>query len=141
MSISKTVKTPKSSIASGIMAMCNFVKGLEDSGEYVNATLAMGDWWQGVGVRPDVNNLPADEKAAILSRVGALSGWLGSMQQISGSQEKAKDLISEAANLFQSINDDQHWAETRSDLAVCYWREGAFDEARIILQDVLESGY
>ncbi len=139
--MSKTLKTPKSAVATGIMAMCNFVKGLEDSGEYVNATVAMGNWWQGVGVRPDVDNLPVNEKAAVLSRVGVLSGWLGSMQQLSGSQEKAKDLISEAANLFQSIDDDPHWAETRSDLAVCYWREGAFDEARIILQDVLESGY
>lgn len=140
MSITKTLKEPKTAIVSGIPAMCEFVKELEDSGEYINAAHAMGDWWRGVGVRPEVNNLPAGNKAAILSRVGALSGWLGSMQQISGSQEMAKDLISEGAYLFESIKDRQNWAETRSDLAVCYWREGSFDEARVILQDVLESG-
>jgi tetratricopeptide (TPR) repeat protein len=141
MSISKTLKTPKSAVASGIMAMCNFVKGLEDSGEYSNATQAMGEWWKGVGVRPKVDKLPADEKAAVLLRVGVLSGWLGSMQQVSGSQEKAKDLISEAATLFESAADHQSWAEARSDLAVCYWREGAFEEAKIILHDVLGSGH
>src|ERR1044072_672826 len=139
MSISKIVKEPKTTVASGILAMCNFVKELEDSGEYVNATLAMGEWWKGIGIRPDVNKLPVKEKAAILARAGALSGWLGSMRQAAGSQEMAKDLISEGATLFQSADDLQNWADARSDLAICYWREGAVDEARVILQDVLSS--
>lgn len=124
----------------GILAMCDLAKELEDSGEYAKAVQAMGEWWQGIGVRPDMGDQLAGKKAAILARVGALSGWLGSMQQVSGSQEKAKDLISEGASLFESIGFQQDWAEARSDLAVCYWREGAFEEARIILQDVLNSG-
>lgn len=137
MSISETLKRPKV----GIIAMCDRAKELEDSGEYLKATRAMGQWWQGVGVRPDMGDELASKKAAILSRVGALSGWLGSTQQVPGSQEKAKDLISEGANLFESIGFQQDWAEARSDLAVCYWREGAFDEARVILQDVLGSSF
>jgi tetratricopeptide (TPR) repeat protein len=87
-----------------------------------------------------IDQFPVIKKAAILNRVGVLSGWLGSMQQVPGSQEKAKDLISESATLFESIGEQQNWAEARGDLAVCYWREGAFDEARVILEDVLESG-
>ncbi len=136
MSISKTLKRPEV----GIIAMCDLAKQLEDSGEYVKAAKAMGEWWQGIGVRPDMGNQLAGKKAAILSRIGALSGWLGSTQQVPGSQERAKDLISEGADLFESIDFKQEWAEARSDLAVCYWREGAFEEARIILQDVLNSG-
>jgi tetratricopeptide (TPR) repeat protein len=141
MSIPKMLKDPKTTVASDITTICNFVKELEDSGEYGDAARLMGDWWRGVGVRPEVDNLPTGKKASVLSRVGSLSGWLGSMQQMPDSQEKAKDLISEAANLFESINDHPNWAEARSDLAVCYWREGAFAEAGVILQDVLESGF
>lgn len=140
MNITKTPKEQKLTVGSDITTICNFVKELEDSGEYNNAALLMRDWWQGVGVRPDVDDLPAGKKAAILLRVGTLSGWLGSMQQVPDSQEKAKDLISEAANLFESINDQESWAEARSDLAVCYWREGAFSEAKVVLEDVLGSG-
>jgi tetratricopeptide (TPR) repeat protein len=141
MNISKLLKASEVAISSNVIAICDFAKQLEDSGEYVKATQALGNWWQGVGIRPNVSNLSADEKAAILSRIGALTGWLGSTQQIAGSQEKAKDLISEAANIFERIEDHQNWAETRSDLAVCYWREGAFDEARVIIQYVLGSGF
>jgi tetratricopeptide (TPR) repeat protein len=142
MSISKTLKrSERAGNMDTVIGICNFAGQLADAGEYANAAQAMGNWWHGVGVRPGVDDLPVGKKASILSRIGTLSGWLGSMQQVPGSQEKAKDLISEAANLFEAINDYQNWAETRSDLAVCYWREGAFDEARIILQDVLESEF
>lgn len=134
MSVSKTLKGSKT----GVIAMCERAKKLEDSGEYIRATQALGKWWQGIGIRPEMGDQLASKGAAILSRVGALSGWLGSMQQVPGSQEKAKDLISEGANLFESIGFQQDWAEARSDLAICYWREGAFGEARIILRHVLE---
>lgn len=135
MSFSKTSNGPKV----GIIAMCDRAKELEDSGEYLKAAQALGEWWKGIGVRPGMGDQLAGKRAAILSRVGALTGWLGSMQQIPGSQEKAKDLISEGADLFESIGFRQDWAEARSDLAVCYWREGAFDEARVILEDILGS--
>lgn len=131
MSTSKTSKGQK------VGAMCDRAKELEDSGDYAGAAKAMGEWWQGIGVRPDVDDQLAGKKAAILSRVGALTGWLGSMQQVPDAQEKAKDLISEGADLFKSIDYQQEWAEARSDLAVCYWREGAFDEARDFLYDTM----
>jgi tetratricopeptide (TPR) repeat protein len=141
MKISKRLQASELAAASDVVELCNTAKQLEDSGEYAAAARAMGGWWQGIGVRPDVDYLPADRKAAVLSRVGALSGWLGSMQQVPGSQEKAKDLISEAASSFEEISDHPNWAEARSDLAVCYWREGAFSEAKIVLQDILGSDF
>lgn len=137
----KTPTEPKNSVISGIIGICDSARQLEDSGEYTKAAEALGDWWQGVGIRPDVDGLPDGQKAAVLSRVGALSGWLGSMKQIPDSQEKAKDILSESADLFETANDLQNWGETRSDLAVCYWREGSFEEARVILQHVLDSGF
>jgi len=141
MNISNALKERQKTVISGVIAMCNSARRLEDSGEYAKAAEVLGEWWQGIGVRPDLDKLPKNQKAAVLSRVGALSGWLGSTQQIAGSQEKAKDLISEGADLFEALNDHPNWAETRSDLAVCYWREGAFDEARIILDDVFGNNF
>lgn len=140
MKISETLRALESPVNSDVMATCIAVKEIEDSGEYEHAIRKMGKWWQGIGIRPNVSSLPAWERAAILSRIGALSGWLGSMKQIPDAQEKAKDLICEGANLFEMIHDHNNWADTRSDLAICYWREGAFDEARVVLQDVLGNG-
>ncbi len=141
MNISKALKELESTIASNVIAICNKVKEIEDLGEYERATQTMGEWWQGIGVRPNVNNLPNGEKAMILLRIGVLSGWIGSMQQKRNSQEMAKDLISESVSLFKLTRDRSNWAEASSDLAICYWREGAYDEARIILQDILGSGF
>lgn len=141
MNILETLKTPAKMGLDGVLSTCDAAKQLEDSGDFASAAQVLGKWWQGIGARPDLNDQPQDKKAAILARVGVLSGWLGSMQRVAGSQEAAKDLISESANIFEKLGDDQSWAETRSDLAVCYWREGAFGEARIILHDVLDHGF
>ena len=141
MNISEVLKEAKTTVTASVMENCNIAKRLEDSGDYADAARALGGWWQGIGFRPDVDHLPAGERAAILARVGALSGWLGSAGQIAGSQEKAKDLISEGAHVFEIIGDHPNWAETRSDLAICYWREGAFDEARVIIEDILENNF
>jgi len=118
--------------------MCEKAQELIDAGEYEAATLALEDLWNGIGKRPYTNYLSPVEKAGVLLIAGSLTGWLGSIKQIENSQEKAKDLICEAAAIFETERIFDKWAEARSDLAVCYWREGSFDEARIILQDALE---
>lgn len=60
-----------------------------------------------------------------------LSGWLG---KVKGAQDAAKDLISENAALFEKLGEEKRAADARADLAICYWREGAFDEARAVLE-------
>ena len=52
-------------------------------------------------------------------------------------QEEAKDLLSESVALFERLGDAGRAAEGQTELAYCYWREGAFDEARVILGEVL----
>lgn len=121
-----------------VFSRCEKAQKLIDAGEYESAAAALGDLWKGVGKTPYIIYLSALEKAEVLLIAGSLTGWLGSVKQIENSQEKAKDLISEAASIFETAQIFDKWAEARSDLAVCYWREGSFDEARIILQDALE---
>lgn len=113
-------------------------KKFEDAGDFESAREALGDLWQGVGVHPRVEDL-RDERTTgeVLLRVGALTGWIGSSQQILGAQEQAKDLLSESASIFDRLGDVGRAAEAHTELAYCYWREGGFDEARVILAEVL----
>src|SRR5207248_10658033 len=39
---------------------------------------------------------------------------------------------------FEESADEKKVAEAQTDLAICYWREGAFDEARVILKEALK---
>ncbi len=80
--------------------------------------------------RPNVEGLSESTAAEVLLQAGALSGWLG---KVKGAQEAAKDLISESAAIFEGLGESNRAAAARSDLALCYWREGAYDDARAIL--------
>ena len=48
-------------------------------------------------------------------------------------------LISESIRRFEEQDAREKVAEARTDLAICYWREGAMDEARIWFQSALET--
>lgn len=117
---------------------CQLAKELEDVGNYEAAREAMGELWSRVGERPNLDGLAQATAAEVLLRVGVLTGWLGSAKQIEGAQELAKNFLSESIRSFESLRDTEKIAEAQSDLAICYWREGAFDEARMMLYQALD---
>jgi tetratricopeptide (TPR) repeat protein len=113
------------------------IKELEERGEYESALDAFGDLWKGIGHEPKIHGLSEPSRAELLLRAGTLTGWLGSASQIEGAQESAKDLITEGARIFEGLELPEKVAEAHVDLAICYWREGAIDEARVTLHQVL----
>jgi DNA-binding NtrC family response regulator len=116
---------------------CQIAKELEEAGKYEAACEALGEFWPSVGEGPRLDRLDKFTAATVLLRVGALTGFLGSTRQIERAQELAKDLISQSITLFKSLQETGKVAEAQTDLAYCYWREGAYDEARITLKDAL----
>jgi tetratricopeptide (TPR) repeat protein len=114
------------------------IKQSEERGDYEAALDAFGDLWEGVGHRPKTDGLSEPIQAELLLRAGTLTGWLGSARQIVGAQERAKDLITESARTFEGLGLAEKATEAQIDLAICYWREGGFDEARITLKQVLD---
>ncbi len=116
---------------------CQLAKHLEETGDYEGARKAMGELWSRVGERPALDGLDQATAAEVLLRAGALTGWIGSSKQIDGSQEMSKNLISEGIHLFEALQDTEKVAEAQTDLAYCYWRQGALDEARVMLRHVL----
>jgi len=117
--------------------LCARAKTLEEAGKFEDARLVLSEFWQRIGERPKLDGLDRPVRAELLLRVGALSGWIGSANQIPGAQEIAKDLISESAAIFEELRMTERVAEARVDLGTCYWREGSLDEARITFDDAL----
>ncbi len=111
---------------------CRVAAHLTHRGEHEAAREALGGLWRGIGERPNVEGLEESTAAEVLLQVGALSGWIGATQQVQGAQGAAKDLISESAALFEKLGQTDRSALARSDLALCYWREGAYSEARVL---------
>lgn len=99
--------------------------------QYEAAREVLGELWRGVGERPKVEGLTDKTAAEVLLQAGVLSGRLG---KVEGAQEAAKDLISESTALFEKIGETKRAADARADLSICYWREGAYAEARAVLE-------
>ena len=127
------------SVIDNLIPLCELARGLEEAGEFERAAETLHPFWKGLLHRPEIDGLNDEAKAELLLRTGTLTGWLGSAKQVSGAQEIAKDLISESAYIFEGIGRTEKAAEARVDLAICYWREGALDEARVTLRLVLDS--
>jgi tetratricopeptide (TPR) repeat protein len=127
----KELDSPSLTTDERALIRCHVAADLIQSGQYEAARESLGGLWRGEGERPNVEGLGESTAAEVLLQAGALSGWLG---KVKGAQEAAKDLISESAALFEKLGKSNRAAAARSDLALCYWREGAYDEARAILE-------
>src|ERR1051326_953592 len=117
---------------------CRLAKKLEKAGEYEAGREALAEFWPQVDQSPKVEDLDDFGKAEVLLRIGALIGWLEGANQTDGSQETAKNLITKSIEIFERLGQIHRVAEARGDLALCYWREGSYDEARITLADALK---
>src|SRR5215204_1070329 len=119
---------------------CKDAHKLERAGDYEGARFGLRVLWSGrIGHRPRLAELSVDTQAEVLWRVGALSGWLGSSNQIPGAQEFARDLLTESITLFESLDQQDKRAEAMGDLALCYWRSGAQDEGRALFRQAVEA--
>jgi tetratricopeptide (TPR) repeat protein len=118
---------------------CAAAAELADAGRYEEAREALGDLWRGVGERPETTGRSILIIAEVLLQCGVLSGWLGSARQTPDAQERAKDLIFEALRLFESEGRAEKVAEAQYELGQCYFRLGAYDEERVILETAFRS--
>jgi tetratricopeptide (TPR) repeat protein len=116
---------------------CQLAREYEEKGDYEAARQSMGELWQRIGERPKIDGLERSTAGEVLLRAGVLTGWIGSKHKITHAQETAKNLISESISIFESRRAVKKILEAQTEIAYCYWREGSYNEARIILKEAL----
>src|SRR6266849_4607242 len=116
---------------------CSLAKQLEKVGKYELAYEALDEFWPDRSESPRLSGLDDIQKAEVLLRIGAIAGWLGSTDQTAGGQETAKNLLTRSIDIFERRGKVERVSEARGDLALCYYREGSFDEARVQLRTAL----
>jgi len=121
-----------------ILLRCRLAAEFIYIGQYEVAREALGELWQGVGHRPRVEKLKPCTAAEVLLQCGVLSGWIGGAQPISGAQERAKDLIFEALRMFKTQGQQAKVSEAKYELSKCYFRLGAYDDARVFLEQAIK---
>ncbi|MCA1566819.1 MAG: sigma 54-interacting transcriptional regulator [Acidobacteria bacterium] len=127
------IDAPVSGFVGRAIHICQFSKELEESGNYEAAIDVMRELWPSVEERPEIEGLDHFEAAEVLLRAGALLVFTGGTKHPDGDYESAKNLISESIRLFEALGRTEKVVESQTELAHCYAREGAYDEARSIL--------
>lgn len=138
-SLLRQLESPSLSRDERAALRCQLAAEFEHKGQYEAARDVLGELWRGVGARPALEGLTDLTATEVLLRVGTLSSWFGSIEQVEGAQEAAKDLINQSITRFQALKEPVRAALAQSELAFCYRREGAFDEARILYTEALRS--
>ena len=110
---------------------------LEEAGDFEGAREAMGELWQRIGERPALEGLDRRTSAEVLLQAGILTSCIGSAKAEKDAQETAKNLITESITIFEALGDSEKVAEARTEMALCYWRQGSYEDARALLDDVL----
>src|SRR5215213_8368423 len=134
----KELDNPSLTADERVLLRCAVASDLIHKGQYEAARATLGELWLGVGQRPPVSNLPPAVDAEVLLQCGTLTGWLGSVRNVSGAQEQAKDMLSEAERKFRSQGMLSKASEAQYELGMCYWRFGAYDESRLVMQEALK---
>ncbi len=133
-SLWRDLVNPNLSLGGRVELCCELAREFENKGEYGEAREVLSGLWPRIDQRPKLTGLEESTAAEVLLRVGVLTGWIGDSHQITNAQEKAKDLISESLTIFESRRHKKKIAEAQTELALCYWRTGEYNEAAHLLK-------
>src|SRR5258708_12692668 len=90
-SILQELNDPSLSINERAQLRCRLARHQEWAGDFEAAREVLGELWQGVGFRPNVEGLDEETKGVILIRTGPITGWIGSATQIEPSPHLQND--------------------------------------------------
>lgn len=116
---------------------CLHAKKYISAGDYESAQAALSPYWEDIGQAPRLEGLDESASAELLLCAGVTAGWIGGARQVEGAQAFAKDLLSRSLELYENLGSAGKVAEAQVELAYCYWREGAGEEARILYQEAI----
>jgi tetratricopeptide (TPR) repeat protein len=85
---------------------------------------------------PNFNNYEEVIKAELLRLCGVFLSFYGNAQNLKNYQIRGKDLLTNAAEIFEANQLSDKAAEAKVMLAFCYWNEGEVNECEAILNFV-----
>ena len=131
------IPDPNLSINERVRLRCHVAKQFERTGNYEAARGALEDVWPSFETYPRIDMLDDPTAAEVLLRIGVLTGWIGSIRLIKGSQQLARNLLGDSITIFESLSDPKKTAEAQIESALCSMREGSLDVARGLYVDAL----
>jgi tetratricopeptide (TPR) repeat protein len=96
--------------------------------------------WENLEEEPTLNGLSSAIRAEILRLCGVFLSFYGRSHNLKDYQERGKNFLTRAVEMFYRENLPHKSAEAKVMLSACYWYEGAIAESELILSEI-ESEY
>jgi tetratricopeptide (TPR) repeat protein len=92
--------------------------------------------WENLEDEPSLGGLNILLQAEIFRCCGFFLSYYGKSRNLKDYQERGKNFLTKAINLFDAENLADKSAEAKVILALCYWYEGAIAENELILSEI-----
>ena len=109
---------------------CRNAWACERCGDFESGLLDFSPDWADPEFLPAVDGLPENLASETLLRFASLLGYQGNAQKISGSQVRARDILTRALGYFIQAGNEEKAAECENHIALTYSRTGERAEAR-----------
>lgn len=116
---------------------CTVAREQIDSGNHEAACKVLCSRWT-FSDWPRLDGLNQQSCADLLFTAGELASYKANTTQIPRGQKHAEQLLNGSIALFEQLGLRRRAAEARIELALCYYRQGAFDLGRYTLTRVLD---
>ncbi|HMJ08862.1 MAG TPA: hypothetical protein VK468_07645 [Pyrinomonadaceae bacterium] len=110
---------------------------LERMGSYEKALREIAENWDAPTFLPVTADLSESDAAEAQLRFAALLGFQGHNFQVAGSQERSRDILTNAQERFLRLGNQEKAWECENYLALSYWRRGEYNEASAWIESVL----
>lgn len=109
---------------------------LERTGEFGKALKEISENWSDAGFRPTTAGMSEKEGAELMLRYAALLGFHGHNLQIADSQQRSRDILTDAKERFLCIEAREKARECENYIALSYWRTGELNEALVWIESI-----
>ena len=131
------MRTLHAQTAAQISVLAKRLTKLERTGRYEEALAHFGDAWESDDFVPSTAGLEGSAAADVLLRFGCLIGFQGYRRDVAGAQERSKDLLTSAREIFIGLDCTEKIAECENYIALAYWRKGEHAEAATWVESAL----
>lgn len=123
---------------SAVLDLCEEIHRCETRGDLRRAINLLAPYWIGFDSEIKLTSLNKVEAANLLLRIGSVISEYGSAEQINNSQEKSRECLSRAEEIFDKLEDSEGKAQCQNKTGVTYWRNGDLETAQIYFRESLD---
>ena len=120
-----------------VLDLCEEIYRCETRGDLREAIELLAPYWTVFDGEITLTSLNKTEAANLLLRIGSVASAFGNAEQINGSQEKSREYVLRAEEIFDDLGDTEGKAQCQNKTGITYWRNGDLDTAQIYFRESL----